>query len=558
MRKGWLGSAGFALLAVVAVAGTPLRALVLPMAKYAGPKLPPSTLEVPHQRTLAWQNESALATSVYQSWAEKPLCDFAKRGQGDAARILLGRLLTRRHLAETNEYILAAKPWGVAGTSGWQNPRGDYDFAEAVLTTVLWRFGEDPATLTPAARDHLLNVLLIEDGNDFRTTAPHTLGLVEETENHLLMTEGSRYLKNRWLRNHGNLAPRYDNATNGMEDRLLALLAAIRTTGFHEFNSQPYIGYTILGLLNLEAFASERLRASARDLLDTMNWNYALGSYRLRHFPPFRRRDEYAAMTSLTAGYQTAYMTAWLSHAPTPLELPKLQPGGETHAIIGACLPYRPPDAVVRLLFDKGAGYFTRIGHGRDASPEIDAAGPGFLLSAGGVNRGGAAMIVARPITLLLDDSGTELDRVIHLAGPGNDFKQWNNTGVAANFACAAGPVRVPEQMTAAQENGSWRIYPASHQLVIAVYSKPQVGLVAVFRNVAPAELLRALTAANPDEAALAREFVFPGGRKLTYDLNSPRNQWVMISDSGKILDREFDRWPLLDGSNRSFQPIDP
>jgi len=136
MRKGLLRSAGFVLLVIVAVAGTPLRALVLPMAKYADPKLPPSTLAVPHERTLAWQPESALASRVYQSWAEKPLGAFAKSGKGDAARILLGRLLTRRDLAETNEYILAAKPWGMAGTSGWQNPRGDYDFAEAVLTTV--------------------------------------------------------------------------------------------------------------------------------------------------------------------------------------------------------------------------------------------------------------------------------------------------------------------------------------------------------------------------------------------------------------------------------------
>jgi hypothetical protein len=279
-----------------------------------------------------------------------------------------------------------------------------------------------------------------------------------------------------------------------------------------------------------------------------MNWNYALGSTRLRHFPPFRRSIGYAGMTSLTAGYQTAYMTAWLSHAPTPLDLPELQKGGEAHAIIGACLPYRPPDAVVRLLFDKGAGYFVKIGHGLKASPEIYSVGPGFLLSAGGVNRGAASMIVARPITLMLDDSGTELDSVIHLAGPGKDFRQWNNTGVAENFACAAGPVQVPTRMSAVQENGSWRIYPASHGLVIAVYSKPQVGLVAVFRDVAPAALLHALVAANPDEADLAREFVFPGSRKIIYDLNSPRDRWVMISDSGKILDREFDRWPLLDG----------
>jgi hypothetical protein len=33
---------------------------------------------------------------------------------------------------------------------------------------------------------------------------PRTLGLARDTENHLLMTEGSRYLKNRWLALHVN------------------------------------------------------------------------------------------------------------------------------------------------------------------------------------------------------------------------------------------------------------------------------------------------------------------------------------------------------------------
>ena len=130
-------------------------------------------------------------------------------------------------------------------------------------------------------------MLLTEDGDDFRSKAPRTLGIVNETENHILMTEGSRYLKNRWLQTHGNAAPRYDNAANGMEGKLPAVLAEMKATGLFEFNSQPYIGYTITALLNFEAFGAEPLRVAAREVLDTLNWSYALGSYRLRHFPPF-------------------------------------------------------------------------------------------------------------------------------------------------------------------------------------------------------------------------------------------------------------------------------
>ena len=547
-KKRLLGCAVGALTLGLAVAVAAQAGFVLGPRKYSGPALPPSTLAVPHERTLAWKSDSPLANRVYESWAARPLGDFQKGGKGDLPRILLGRLLTKRQLAETNQHLLTLQPWGVSGTSGWQNPKGDYDFAESVLTTVLWKFGDDAATLFPAAREHLLNVLLTEGGGEFRTRAPRTLGLIEETENHILMTEGSRYLKNRWLRAHGNTSPRFDNDANGMEGKLLAFLAAMRAAGLHEFNSQPYVGYTLLGLLNLEAFASERLRAAARDVLDYMNGCYALGGYRLRHFPPFRRSPGYASMTALSAGYQTAYMTAWLSYAESPLALPELQRGGETHALIGACLPYRPPDAVVRLLFDKGAGYFVQLGHGLDASPEIFSAGPGFLLSAGGVVRGKYVPTSARAITLLVDNDADDLAKVFHLAGPGNDSTKWNNTGVHRHFACAAGPVQVPAGATAVRENGPWKLFAPTPGVRVAVYSTGELGLVAVFTGTAAGDLLDAIAHANPDASTLAHSFQFPGGAKLTYDVRSPKDKGVMISDDGRLLDRDFDRWPLLAG----------
>jgi hypothetical protein len=417
-----------------------------------------------------------------------------------------------------------------------------------VLTTALWLFGDDAAVLTPPARDHLLHVLITEDGGDYRATAPNTFGLFEETENHLLMTEGSRYLKNRWLRLHGDQNPRHDNEVNGMEHKLLSLLAAMRAAGFHEFNSQPYIGYTILGLLNLEAFASDPLRSAARDLLDYLNWTYALGSYRLRHFPPFRRRFEYAGMTSMTAGYQTSYMTAWLSYAPMPLPLKRFPDTNSTHSLIGACLPYRPPDAAVRLLFDKGGGYFVQIGHGADASPETYSAGPGYLISAGGVSRGRRSVLVARPITVLTDDSPEELAGVFHLAGPGLDFRGWNNTGVYRNFACAAGPAHIPVGVVAIASDAGWQIFRLPSGSLLAVRSTPTASVLAVFPSGDPAALLRTVLQANPRPGALEHQFQFPGGPRLDYDLRSPQDRWVMVAVDGQPLDREFDRWPLISG----------
>jgi hypothetical protein len=63
-----------------------------------------------------------------------------------------------------------------------------------------------------------------------------------------------------------------------------------------------------------------------------------------------------------------------------------------------------------------------------------------------------------------------------------------------------------------------------------------------------PVALLAALGRANPTTEALAHEFTFPHGQKLTYDLASKPDQWVMLTATGQKLDRNFDQWPLLDG----------
>ncbi|MBC7367912.1 MAG: hypothetical protein H7343_14055 [Undibacterium sp.] len=510
--------------------------------------LPAGNIPVPRGRTLPWNADSAFAAEVRREWAAKPLRDWATRGKDDVPRVALARLLTRERLPEVNAYLLGLRPRGAAGSKWALNPGGDYDFSVTVFTTVLWLCGDDATALYPATREHLVRVLLTEDGGAFSTSAPRTLGLSKETENHILMTEGSRYLKNRWLHAHGDTAPRHDNLANGMETRLLALLAETAASGLHEFNSQPYVAYTLTALLNLEAFASAPVRAAARDLLDYLNWSYALGSYGLRHYPPFRRSYGYASAPSLTFGYQTVFIHAWLSYAPGPFNPPAIPGLTGNHALIATSLPYRPPDAAVRLLSEKSPGTFVRLGHGPGATPEIYSAGPGFLLSAGGVHRGEASMIAARPTVLLLNDRAADLAEVFHLAGPGPDFRRWNNTGVHAQFACAAGPVHVPARFTAHGARGPWRLFAAGSGLSVAVYSTPTLGLLAVFPRPAADDLLAAVLATNPDEAALRRTFVFPGGRTLTYDVSSPPDRWVMIADSGQPLDRDFDRWPLIDG----------
>jgi hypothetical protein len=363
------------------------------------------------------------------------------------------------------------------------------------------------------------------------------------------MTAGSRYLKNRWLRLHGSDDPRHDNRANGLEAKLLDVLDEFQTAGFYEFNSIPYDGYMLTALLNLEAFGSEAVAGAARAVLDRTNWTYALGSLDLRRYPPFRRQLRRAEITALDKDYHTALMATWISLAPSLAEEPALR-SGEHHALLTAVLPYRLPDRTAAWVEAHPTRYFVRMGHGRCSSPELYSGGPGYLLSAGGVHRGKRSMIVARPITLLLGDDARDRSAVLHLAGPGEDFTAWNNTGVHRDFAVAAGPVHVPEDWGPAAQNAQWSVYqPTQTSPRIAVHTTPSLGLVALVHDGTPAQVLSALTDANPDPDALAARFRWPDGPELTYDVDAPKHRWVMRSVDGGALDRAFDRWPLLTGT---------
>lgn len=524
-----------------------LASLVYGEVKYRNTYIGAGNIEVPHSRTMAWKNQSAFADSILNNWAGKTISDKSLDGKGSAPRILLAKLMTGRDIPETNQTLRKLTVWGNSGSSWALNKKGDYDFTLTILTTIFWKFAGRPEILYPETKDYLLKVLLCEEGNKFSYSAPRTLGLAPETENHMLMTEGSRYLKNRWIMLQGNKSPFYDNLQNGMEHKLLYLLEEMKTAGLYEFNSLPYIGYTITALLNLEAFASEELRTEARNVLDYMNWTYALGSYQLKHFPPMRRRYEKAGIREITTDYHSIFMKAWLSFS-TVTGFDQNISSGEVHALMGVCMPYRPADKVVEMIFDKSDAYFIQMGHGPKSSPEIYSAGNNFLLSAGGVNRGKMSIIVARPICLFLNDPAQDLSAVIHLAGPGTDFMNWNNTGVYRNFACAAGPVIVPERFKAIAENETWKLFRTRDSLLIAVHSSADFGLIAVFKKSDTTMLLDELMKSNPDTEKLKTGFQFPEGPGITYDVLAPKDKWVMVSANGNMLDRDFDKWPLING----------
>ncbi|MGC9521574.1 MAG: hypothetical protein ACP5HG_06795 [Anaerolineae bacterium] len=509
--------------------------------------LPAGSIPVPQARTLEWRASSALTDDLLEGWAAQPLPDWQEEGKVTAPRVLLAKLALNRDLDAANAYLQAQVPWGRSGSTWELHPEGDYDFTLAGLTVMLWLFGDDPEVLYPATRTHLLETLLVEEGDNFRVSVPRSLGLVRDTENHLLMTEGSRYLKNRWLWLHGSTAPRHDNDGNGMEARLLDLLGELQTAGLYEFNSIPYMGYTLTALMNLEAFGSDAVRAAAGEVLDRANWAYALGSLDFRRFAPFRRQMRRADLTGLDADPHTALIRAWMSYHPDAVDIPAITEGRH-HALWAALLPYRLPDETARWILAKPSRYFVRFGHGPRSSPELYAGGPGYLLSAGGVHRGPRSMVVARPITLMLDDGAHDLSEVLHMAGPGEDFTRWNNTGVHRDFAVAAGPVRMPASWRPVTSDAIWDVYAPIEGIAVAVHSRPELGVVAIFRSDNVEHVLMAVSTANPDAEALVRTFQWPGGPTLTYDVQAPRNRWVITAVNGDPVDRAFDAWAQIDG----------
>lgn len=517
---------------------------------------PTGSLMVPATRSIDWSETSPQTEALVSDWASQPLPDWQEEGKVTAPRVLMAKLALGIDLDAVNAYLQAQVPWGRSGSTWELHPEGDYDFTLAALTAILYLYGEDETRLTPETREHLLDVLLVEEGSDPRISVPRTLGLVRDTENHLLMTEGARYLKNRWLALHGSTDPRHDNDANGMERWMLTLLGELQTAGLYEFNSIPYMGYTLTALMNLEAFGSGEVSAAACEILDRETWSYALGSLSFRRYAPFRRQIKKAGLTSLEADYQTSLVRTWMNLYPGDVQVPEVTTGLH-HALWGALLPYRPSDEAARWILAKPESYHVRIGHGVRASPEIYSGGPGYLLSAGGVHRGPRSMIVARPITLMLDTGSTEskasgsvtdLADIVHLAGPGDDFREWNNTGVHRDLAVAAGPVVVPTTWQPDAANDTWRVYAVSNDLSIAIHSNPTIGIVAVFRQGNAASVLDAVVAENADPALLVRSFRWPGGPEISYNVYAPKNRWVIATVDGEPLDRAFDKWPMMDG----------
>lgn len=241
---------------------------------------------------------------------------------------------------------------------------------------------------------------------------------IEETENHLLMMNSSKYLKNKLmlveLNNSGHKAGFQELKEENEEVRqwLLERIEDIVEDDFVEYNSRPYGHWSMTGLLNLRDFscevslfpivmvnpsvgstpcdADDRALVTAVDaLLDLHSAKAALGSLEALRNIPFRRlvseNHLYATGKSLMeldggADHMIAAMQFWTGitdHGPNGRASQPSIDDMVWHATSG----YRPAELILNVALDRSTPYEQTITHG---GFERYVSGPGWLITAGG------------------------------------------------------------------------------------------------------------------------------------------------------------------------------
>lgn len=542
---------------------------------YFRDEIPFGNTHLPQTDRVEWLDHHELVQGTVDNYANYTLSENAwnsESGKKTYSRVILAKLANAELEGATSapddarqliEWAAQQGPWSIPGSSF------DYDFAEVNLITILWRFhhllGQDKinellSLLVSDGTSGLTSLELFIDmdesgfGNLSLFSNMDALGipffpLIRETENHILKTEGTRFLKNKWLRENGNNSPEYDNKTNGVGEFLEKFLDHTIKATLYEFNSMPYAESTLMALLNLEAYADGKVQTKARELLDTIMFKYAIGSLNGYRWAPMRRKHElrhYSThdddTTSLARGHLTSAEPASnYSHWNSGNRL-KARSGITLYT---ALLPYRIPRSTLTLMQSTDKSYFATLGRGKLSSPELYSAGPGYLLSAGGVvpdtpstysfcepipGQASCSDQVLRSTTLILDSLNVEAHRYGFRMSGGNlqgqdgviynentvegsrerelSYNEYNNTCVYENFACSAGRVWTPSKQALNNNNFSmycedelsninlldlsispteknlnqWCVYSTpSKNLQIAIYSSNTLGVMALF-----------------------------------------------------------------------------
>ena len=69
----------------------------------------------------------------------------------------------------------------------------------------------------------------------------------------------------------------------------------------------------------------------------------------------------------------------------------------------------------------------------------------------------------------------------------------------------------------------------------------------AIVRSNSAKNALEKIIKKNSDENQLNYRFYHPNGNKIDYDLQSPKNLWVITSVNDVALDRNFSKWEFFE-----------
>ena len=230
----------------------------------------------------------------------------------------ISSVLTKTNLDLVNQIILdpATKKWAKYGSSadigGICVRKGDYDFTAQALIRMAYIHRGDTSVLWPETQRKIATTLLPANGTEhYLKFGLGICGIHEDTENHILMIETSRYLTNQLLMDDPELRePKYDNSTNGFDPWILDHLQTYFKNGFSEYNSKPYEKYSMLPINNLYNYAdTPKVRLASGMLLDMTAATFAVQSNGLRRATPFRRQFQYegVARTWISDGEAARY-----------------------------------------------------------------------------------------------------------------------------------------------------------------------------------------------------------------------------------------------------------
>ena len=382
----------------------------------------------------------------------QPVKVFSKNATTSFFNPTLSRFLKKEETRVPNNILLSprTKVYAKYGTNFSVGPfckrNGDYDFMLLGLINIAYLFKDQPEVLWPETKEKITYRLLSARGNEhYKGFCIDICGCHEDTENHILMTESSRYLTNQLLYDDAiekEADPdRYDNEKNGFNSWMLNHLSAFIKEGFSEVNSKPYQGYSVKALNNLYDYARhEKVKTASQMVLDFLSARFALQSNQLRRSVTFRRKVTYKDRVNLFEGDTETSRFSILAGNHQSLPNSELRYGIH-HAMSAAVSSYLPPDLILDLMIDKSnIEYYQRFHLNHDAI-EVMFSAPKYLISAGGVFNNvfdvgtGENDLRARPTVLITTEGGNDISEMIQFYGADQEEFR-SNTCVAPNFAC--------------------------------------------------------------------------------------------------------------------------